>query len=122
MKTLSTLTFALLMTTGALFAGESVDVTIRADSDALIEIENLSGSVKVTGWDQNEVKVTGTLGDDTEGLSTSGEGSHIVIEVEIPEDLTGVDGVTTSPLWRSGYQQTAVWTWRRSAPVSRSLT
>jgi len=89
MKTLTTLTLALLMTAGTLFAGQSVDVTIRADSDALIEIENLSGSVKVTGWDQNEVKVTGTLGDDTEGLSTSGEGSHILIEVEIPERSHG---------------------------------
>jgi DUF4097 and DUF4098 domain-containing protein YvlB len=45
--------------------------------------------VRVTGWDKNEVKVTGTLGDDTEGLSTSGEGSHIEIEVEIPDRQHG---------------------------------
>ena len=89
MKTLSTLALALLMTAGTLVAGQSVDVTIRADSDALIEIENLSGSVTITGWDKNEVKVTGTLGDDTEGLSTSGEGSHIEIEVEIPDRQRG---------------------------------
>lgn len=89
MKILSTLTLALLMTAGTLYAGQSVDVTIRADSDALIEIENLSGSVTVTGWDKNEVKVTGILGDDTEGLSTSGEGSHIEIEVDIPERQRG---------------------------------
>jgi DUF4097 and DUF4098 domain-containing protein YvlB len=89
MKTLSTLALTLLMTAGTLFAGQSVDVTIRADSDAFIEIDNLSGSVTITGWDQNEVRVTGTLGDDTEGLSTSGEGSHITIEVEIPDRYRG---------------------------------
>ena len=36
MKTLTTLTLALLITAGTLFAGQRVDVTIRADSDALI--------------------------------------------------------------------------------------
>lgn len=89
MRILSAFSVALLMATGAVSAGESVDVTIRAESDALVEVENLSGSVTITGWQKNEVRVTGTLGDDTDGLSTSGEGSHIVIEVEIPEGQRG---------------------------------
>ena len=85
MKTLSWAFLALILTTGTALAGEQVEATISADPDATVEIENLSGSVTIQGWDQNQVKVTGVVGDDTEGLSTSGEGRHIQIKVKIPK-------------------------------------
>jgi DUF4097 and DUF4098 domain-containing protein YvlB len=76
---------ALALASGVLWAGESVDVTKSTSATPMVEIENLAGSVKITGWDQNEVKVTGILGDDTEGLDFSGSGDSVEIEVEIPD-------------------------------------
>ena len=59
---------ALLLFCGAAWADESVDRTIPASAAARIEIENVAGSIEVTGWDRNEVHIVGTLGDDVEGL------------------------------------------------------
>jgi DUF4097 and DUF4098 domain-containing protein YvlB len=85
MKRLSIMIWTLLLVTGSAWAGEAVDFTKDADPDVTVEIENLAGSVKVTGWDLQQVKVGGTLGDDTEGLEFSGDRQHLEIEVEIPE-------------------------------------
>lgn len=70
-------------------ADQSVDETRPADADASVSVENLSGSVVVIGWDQPEIRVTGSLGDDAEGLSIDGGPSDWEIEVEIPEGRWG---------------------------------
>ena len=67
------------------WAGERVDVTKSASATPTVAIENLAGSVKVSGWDRNEIKVSGVLGDDTEGLDFSGGDDSFDIEVEIPD-------------------------------------
>ena len=85
MKRLFLILMAVALATGAAWAGESVEVSKAASSSPTVEIENLSGSVKITGWDQEEIKVTGVLGDDTEGLEFSGGGDSFEIEVEIPD-------------------------------------
>jgi DUF4097 and DUF4098 domain-containing protein YvlB len=46
----------------------------------VVDIENMSGSVKVTGWDKAEVQVKGTLGDDAE-LEFDGTATRTRIEV-----------------------------------------
>jgi len=77
---------ALLLLTlmpSALWAERAVDESITASSNAVVQIENIAGSVRVTGWDQDRVQVTGTLGDDVEGLALSKSGREIYIEVEI---------------------------------------
>ncbi len=66
-------------------ADKPVDETRQVAGDARISIESLSGQVKVTGWNRNEVKITGTVGDDTGGLAITGGGDELKIEVEIPE-------------------------------------
>jgi DUF4097 and DUF4098 domain-containing protein YvlB len=70
---------------GIALAGEAVDLTRSVDASAQIEIENISGSVTVKGWNQAQVKVTGTLGDDVEELKVSGDENHLQIEVEVPD-------------------------------------
>jgi len=75
---------AVLFAAGAAMAGQSVDVTRELDPDGSVEIENLSGSVEVAAWDRNEVHVSGTLGDDTDGLKVTGNEHGLLIEVEIP--------------------------------------
>ena len=66
-------------------AGRYVDETKAADPDAEIEIELISGSVHVIGWDKDEVRVTGTLGDDVEELEFESDGDEISIEVVLPD-------------------------------------
>lgn len=66
-------------------AEKPVDETRPVAGDAKVSIETLSGSVEVTGWSRNEVKITGTVGDDTNGLTITGGGDELQIEVDIPE-------------------------------------
>jgi DUF4097 and DUF4098 domain-containing protein YvlB len=76
---------ALLALAAPAAADKPVDETRQVAGDAKISIETLSGSVKVTGWSRNEVKITGTVGDDTDGLEIRGGGDELTIEVDIPE-------------------------------------
>jgi DUF4097 and DUF4098 domain-containing protein YvlB len=64
-----------------LAAQTPVDQKRPAAPDAKVTIENMSGSVKVTGWDRPEVQVKGTLGDGAE-LSFDGPEKTLAIEVE----------------------------------------
>jgi hypothetical protein len=89
MKKTTLLLTALALVTGAAWAGEQVDVTKAASASPAVDIENLAGSVRVTGWDRQEIKVTGVLGDDTEGLDFSGGPDSFEIEVEIPHGYGG---------------------------------
>lgn len=53
-------------------------------ADGQVAIENLAGSVKVVGWDRDEISVTGTLGDDVERLDFSA-GARARVEVVYKE-------------------------------------
>jgi len=85
MKKKLLLLMAIALASSAAWAGESVDVTKSASATPTVEIENLAGSVKIHGWDREEIKVTGVLGDDTDGLDFSGSNDNFDIEVEIPD-------------------------------------
>jgi hypothetical protein len=67
-------------------AGTPIDETKSASADGSVIIENLIGSVTVTGWKQNEVKVTGTLGDGPERLDFEVSGNRTHIEVVWPDE------------------------------------
>ncbi len=58
---------------------------IQAAPDAVVEVDNLAGSVVVNGWSRDRVKVTGTLGRGAERLEVEGSGSRIRIRVVLPE-------------------------------------
>ncbi len=85
MRTLLCLCLSIFIATGALWAGRPVDESRPAAPDVKVEIENVSGSVRVSGWTEDRVRVTGTLGDDTEGLEIEGDRQELSIEVDIPE-------------------------------------
>ena len=61
-----------------------------AAPDGLVEIENGAGAVRVIGWDQAEVMVTGTLGRGASGLSLSGGARRTHVEVETEGNPHGV--------------------------------
>ena len=53
------------------------------DADAEIEIYNVAGSILVTGWDRDEVRVSGTLGEGTDRLEFENDGSQVEITVVV---------------------------------------
>jgi DUF4097 and DUF4098 domain-containing protein YvlB len=67
-----------------------VEQSRPAAADALVDIENMSGSVKIVGWDKNEVSVRGTLGRRAEGLDFTGTNNRIHIEVETRGNPHGI--------------------------------
>ena len=50
-----------------------------------IRISNLSGSLRIVGWDENVVKVSGKLGDNIQGVSFDVMGTETFIEVKYPK-------------------------------------
>jgi len=65
-----------------LAAQTPIDEQRPAAPDGTVTIENLSGSIKVIGWDKAEVRVTGTLAPDAELEFEAGD-KHVDIEVEV---------------------------------------
>jgi hypothetical protein len=64
----------------------SVNETRTAKPDGEVRVDNLAGSVKIHGWDKNEVRVTGTLGDQVERLEITNDDSGISIRVVLPHN------------------------------------
>lgn len=85
MKKISLALMTVALTTSMVWASQQVDETRDADADARIDVEIISGSIQVTGWERNQVQVTGTIGDDVEALEISGSGRSISIDLDIPD-------------------------------------
>lgn len=64
----------------------SVDETKPCDADADVYIKNISGSVKVVGWDRNETRVTGSIGEDVERFEFDADGDDVEIRVIVPRN------------------------------------
>ena len=71
---------------------QHVDEKRPASATGTVEISNVSGLVKITGWDKAEVQVTGTLGRGTERLELSGSGNRTLVKVVLPHFAHHVDG------------------------------
>jgi DUF4097 and DUF4098 domain-containing protein YvlB len=70
-------------------AQTAVDQKKPAAPDGTVSIENMAGSIKVTGWDKAEVQVKGSVGAGGE-LSIAGTGKSIHIEIESDRNPMGV--------------------------------
>lgn len=66
-------------------AATPIDEARPVNADARIDISNVSGSIIVTGWDRDEVHVTGELGEGVEELAIEGDADNLSIEVRYPE-------------------------------------
>lgn len=73
-------------------AQQMVDESRPVAADAIVTFESISGSVMVSGWDRNEVHVTGTLGRGIERLDVTGGGSRLDIRVVYPHDCEHCGG------------------------------
>lgn len=86
----ATLTVALILLAAPLMAQTEINETRPLDSSATLSVDNISGSVIVTGWNRNEVQITGTLGRGTEELRISGDSSRMDIDVVLPKHSRNV--------------------------------
>jgi DUF4097 and DUF4098 domain-containing protein YvlB len=89
MKRAALVVATLLLAPGGLAAQTTVDQKRPAAPDGAVSIENMAGSVKVTGWDRSEVQVKGTVGAGGE-LSFDGSGKRTHIEIESDHNPMGV--------------------------------
>ena len=81
-----------LLLPAALAADSEIERVVPARSDGLVKIVNVAGSVAVTGWDRDEVEVTGSLGRGVEELRVESRGGSVEIEVELVRRSRGWDG------------------------------
>jgi len=76
---------------GPAAAQSTIDQHRSAAPDGTVDIENMAGSIRVSGWEKNEIAVTGKLGRHASGLQFSGGSSHTRIEVETEGNPHGVN-------------------------------
>ena len=72
-----------LLSTNTAADGEDVDESLDASADAFISVNVQRGSVKFRGWDKNEVRVTGTLDEQTREFIFEKQGDEIRIHVKV---------------------------------------
>lgn len=70
----------------AALAGEKVDETLKADKDGYVQIEHLGGYASIKGWDKNEVRVVGELGDRTTKFIFERDGNEVLIKVKVKKN------------------------------------
>lgn len=67
-----------------LLAGEQIDNRISAPANGTVEIENMVGSITVSGWDRDEVRLEGELDAQAEELVFENDGNFTTIKVKYP--------------------------------------
>ena len=85
------LAIAMSLTT-AISAAEAIDKRAAADPRGEVEIVNVAGSVRVTGWNRPEVEVRGELDDSAEGLEFATQGTRTTIRVVLPRNRGNSSG------------------------------
>ncbi len=75
---------AALAAAAPLWADEPVDERRPLYSTGAVEIEMISGTIKVVGWDRSEVEITGRLHDVSEQLEVDSDGEDVSIEILPP--------------------------------------
>jgi DUF4097 and DUF4098 domain-containing protein YvlB len=79
------LALALGVATSVQASGErKVDETRPLRADGEVRVSNVAGDIKVVAWNRNEVKVTGTLGEDVERFEFTGGDAAVEIRVILP--------------------------------------
>ncbi len=69
------------------FAGEKVDQQLNVAANSNITIENVRGKITITGWNKNEVSVTGELDEKAEKFIFEKNDNGILIKVVTPRDI-----------------------------------
>lgn len=89
MKTFAFIVTALWASAG--WAGDDINESREVDSNALIRVSNVKGSISVTGWNRDEVRITGELGRGSERLDIRGDAQQLHIEVKLPRNARNIE-------------------------------
>ncbi len=83
-------------------AQERISERKSAQAEGLVKINNIFGTIRVTGWNRNEVLVEGTLGEGTKELLFTVVGGETEIKVVLPTEAEkramGIERVKESDL------------------------
>jgi DUF4097 and DUF4098 domain-containing protein YvlB len=82
---------ALLAAGPAVRAGTPIEQSAAADPTGSVEVSNTAGTVRVTGWDRNEVAVSGELGEGVEKLEFAVADKVTRIKVILPRKASNVE-------------------------------
>ena len=66
--------------------GEEINERQDADPGGRVEVTNIAGEISVTGWAEDAIEVTGTLGRGVERLDFIRDDGLTIIEVVYPEN------------------------------------
>lgn len=83
MKKTALMMLVALAVAGVALADRTVDETRPLAADGRVEVELISGDIKVIGWSGDGVAITGRLDDGVEELEISGGASRLSISVEL---------------------------------------
>jgi DUF4097 and DUF4098 domain-containing protein YvlB len=83
-KALATLLAVAVLSAAPAQAGGPIDQTADAHPRGEVDIANTAGQIWVTGWDREQVQVTGELGADAEELRFVADGRRTEIKVILP--------------------------------------
>ncbi|HJN52196.1 MAG: DUF4097 family beta strand repeat-containing protein [Pseudomonadales bacterium] len=93
MRLCRSILFILAALPAALQAGDEVDQQRTVSSDGVVEIQNTRGAVKITGWEEDVVRISGELDDLATGLTFEVEDGVTLIRVDMPKrDINHGDG------------------------------
>ena len=65
---------------------EDIDERGSADANGHVHVSNTAGTITIVGWDEDEIEITGTLGEGTRGLEFERNGRHTTIKVLYQQD------------------------------------
>jgi DUF4097 and DUF4098 domain-containing protein YvlB len=91
-KRIVTMAVAVALLALPALAQQSINERRPASPTGTVEISNVAGSVRVTGWSQGEVEVTGTLWKGVERLEFSGPPERVLVKVVLPRNAREVEG------------------------------
>ncbi len=72
-------------------SGSPINQRAAANPRGTVEVSNVSGTVRVTGWNRDEVEVTGDLGEGTERLEFAVAGEVTRVKVILPSRSHNVE-------------------------------
>lgn len=77
---------------------QQVERSVDADAAGTVEITNVAGTIDVSGWDREEVEVSGTLGRGVKELRVERRGSRVEVEVQLQRGEGARHGLAASDL------------------------
>ena len=84
MRKLAVLAAVVLLASAPAWAQRTVNEMRPLRPTGTVSVSNIEGTVKVIGWGNAQVEITGTLGADVEELEITGDDSELRIEVKAP--------------------------------------